>query len=279
MKQLLPAVGLGLTLSLWPAAPAADGPPPIERARAERDRIRALVEAGALPRNALEQAELRLAEAADEAVLHRTLYGVLRLEELTERQAGDMVGAAERLVERARQRLDHLRRLAEEGAVPATSLQAPSEELARRRQTLELALERARLLEQLAAIAQAEAELASAGEEDWPGAAGLVSRFAGRGVLPASQMDYIRRAFERQFRRPLPVSASGATALHRALGFDHRGRVDVALHPDQPEGRWLLELLERLGVPYYAFRSSVPGSSTGAHIHLGPPSPRLGTGD
>lgn len=278
MKQLRRLACLGLGLSLWSIAAASDGTV-LEKARAERDRIRSLVDAGALPRNALDEAERRLEEAADEAVLDRTLYGALALEELTESQAEDMVGAAERLLERARQRLDRLRRLAQEGAVPATSLEGVSEELARRRQTLELALERARLLKEIAAFAQAEAELGSAGEEALPGRARLVSRFEGRGVLPASQMEYIRRAFEREFRRPLPVSASGATAVHRALGFDHRGRVDVALHPDQPEGQWLIALLERLGVPYYAFRSSVPGRSTGAHIHLGPPSTRLGTGD
>ncbi len=278
MKLFLRLACLGLGLSLWSMAAASEGTV-LEKARAERDRIRALVEAGALPRNALEEAERHLEEAADEAVLDRTLYGSLALEELTESQAEEMVAAAERLLERARQRLERLRRLVEEGAVPATSLERPWEELARRRQTLDLALERARLLQELAAIAQAEAELASAEEEASPGRAGLVSRFEGRGVLPASQMEYIRRAFEREFKRPLPVSAAGATAVHRALGFDHRGRVDVALHPDQPEGRWLIGLLEQLGVPYYAFRSSVPGRSTGAHIHLGPPSTRLGTGD
>lgn len=278
MNQFLPVACFGLALSLWPIAHASDGTA-LEKARAQRDRVRALVEAGALPRNALDEAERHLEEAADEVVLDRTLYGPLALEDLTEGQAEEMVAAAERLLERAQQRLDRLRRLVEEGAVPATSLERPLEELARRRQTLDLALERARLLKDLAAFAQAEAELASAEEEGSPARAGLLSRFEGRGVLPVSQMEYIRRAFEREFKRPLPVSASGATALHRALGFDHRGRVDIALHPDQPEGRWLLTLLERLGVPYYAFRGSVPGRSTGAHIHLGPPSTRLGTGD
>ena len=261
------------------AVAQASGNAALESARAEQERVRALVEAGALPRNALREAERRLEEAADEAMLGRTLYGSLELEELTEAQAEEMLGAAERLLERARERLDRLRRLAEEGALPVRSLEGASEELARRRTTLELARERAGLLKELVTMAQAEAVLAAAEEEGSAGYAEPVSRFEGRGVSAAPQMEHIRRAFERRFNRPLPVSANGDTAVHRALGFDHRGRVDVALHPDQPEGRWLLDLLERLGVPYYAFRNSVPGRSTGAHIHLGPPSTRLGTGD
>jgi hypothetical protein len=63
--------------------------------------------------------------------------------------------------------------------------------------------------------------------------------------------------------------------VHRSLGFDHRDRVDVALNPDQTEGRWLMSLLDRLSVPYIAFRHAVAGRATGAHIHIGLPSPRL----
>ena len=54
------------------------------------------------------------------------------------------------------------------------------------------------------------------------------------------------------------------------MGFDHRDRVDVALHPDENEGIFLITLLENWGIPYIAFRSAVPGQATGAHIHIGP---------
>jgi hypothetical protein len=77
-------------------------------------------------------------------------------------------------------------------------------------------------------------------------------------------------AFEKHFGKPLPVSALGETAVHRALGFDHRGRVDVALHPDLPEGIWLREFLRENHIPFFAFRQAVPGRATGAHIHIGP---------
>jgi len=73
----------------------------------------------------------------------------------------------------------------------------------------------------------------------------------------------------------LPVSADGETAVHQAMGFDHRNRVDVALFPDTAEGKWLRHYLEASSIPYYAFRSLVVGKATAAHIHIGPPSTRL----
>jgi hypothetical protein len=184
-----------------------------------------------------------------------------------------MVAAAERLVARQQQELERVRRLAAEGALAAGAAAPLEEELERRRETLELARQRARLFEELAEMARAEEALAAQREEDeWP------SSFEG-GPAPESQLTAIERSFEREFGRPLPISARGETAVHRALGFDHRGRVDVALHPDQREGRWLLSLLERWQVPHFAFRSPVAGKSTGAHIHIGPPSGRFKASD
>jgi hypothetical protein len=58
------------------------------------------------------------------------------------------------------------------------------------------------------------------------------------------------------------------------LHFDHRNAIDVALHPDSKEGRSLLEYLRQAGIPFIAFRNAVPGAATGAHIHIGKPSPR-----
>jgi hypothetical protein len=75
----------------------------------------------------------------------------------------------------------------------------------------------------------------------------------------------------------LPVSAFGQTALHDRMGFDHRNALDVAVHPDSPEGRALMQYLLDAGIPFMAWRGAVPGSSTGAHIHVGQPSPRIAT--
>ncbi len=57
--------------------------------------------------------------------------------------------------------------------------------------------------------------------------------------------------------------------MHRALGFDHRGRVDVAVVPSAPEGIWLRQYLQSRKIPYYAFSRAIPGKATAAHIHIG----------
>lgn len=85
----------------------------------------------------------------------------------------------------------------------------------------------------------------------------------------------VERFFAARFGRPLPVSALGQTPLHARLGFDHRNALDVAVHPDTDEGQTLTAWLQGRGVPFIAFRSLVPGSATGAHVHIGEPSPRL----
>jgi hypothetical protein len=102
----------------------------------------------------------------------------------------------------------------------------------------------------------------------------LLIRFNGGGGWSLAEAPKIERLFAEKFGRPLLVSAYGQSPAHDRLRFDHRGAIDIALHPDSSEGRWLLSFLRQLRVPFIAFRGSVPGASTGAHIHIGPPSPR-----
>lgn len=88
----------------------------------------------------------------------------------------------------------------------------------------------------------------------------------------APQLD---SAFERAFGRRLPISAFGQTDVHKRIGLDHRDAIDVAVHPDSPEGQWLMKHLRAEGIPFIGVREAIPGSSTGAHVHVGPASPRL----
>jgi hypothetical protein len=103
-----------------------------------------------------------------------------------------------------------------------------------------------------------------------------VAEYRGAGAWSLGRVASLERFFAERFGRPLPVSALGQTSTHDRLGFDHRNAVDVALHPDSVEGRALLDHLRGLNVPFLAFRGPLPGVSTGAHVHVGTPSPRVG---
>jgi hypothetical protein len=100
-------------------------------------------------------------------------------------------------------------------------------------------------------------------------------RYAGASPWSAAVTARLRQFFVERFGRPLPLSAAGQTALHDRLGFDHRNAIDVAVHPDSLEGQAMMAWLRAQGVSFLAFRGRVGGASTGAHIHVGDPSPRL----
>ncbi|HYP28906.1 MAG TPA: hypothetical protein VE262_19490 [Blastocatellia bacterium] len=85
----------------------------------------------------------------------------------------------------------------------------------------------------------------------------------------------VQSYFISSFGRQLPISAYGQTAVHDRMGFDHSNSIDVAVHPDSAEGRMLMNYLRGAGIPFIAFRQAVPGSATGAHIHVGNPSRRI----
>lgn len=204
-----------------------------------------------------------------------------------ERARGDLVTAAEayraaleRLipfrdaaVRRAATALETRRRLLASGAV------------ARR----EVELADAALAEAQARLASTERELADADRvvaeavaaESLPPAPtaaatpppGLVQHL-GTAAWSLARVDSIQRFFAERFGRALPISALGQTAVHDRLGFDHRNALDVAVHPDSAEGRALIAWLRRQGVSFLAFRGPVRGTATGAHVHIGEPSPR-----
>ncbi|MBM4260742.1 MAG: hypothetical protein FJ145_04780 [Deltaproteobacteria bacterium] len=98
-------------------------------------------------------------------------------------------------------------------------------------------------------------------------------RFNGTALWSIADSHKIEAFFTQTFGRGLPISAFGQTPTHDRLRFDHRNAMDVALHPDSAEGQSLLSYLRRSGIPFIAFRNAIAGSSTGAHIHIGHPSP------
>ncbi len=257
-----------------PSQPAA-----VERAQIEAEKVRVLVEAGALPRARLEQVERDLDDARDDDVLRHALYELASVDELTEEQIRDMGAAAERRVARQGEKLEQAKRLVEAGVSPRTSLTPLLAELDSRRKTMDLAVSRANFFRELTEMVKREQVFEANLEAEPETAPRTAERFEGSGAFRLAQLRTITAAFEKEFHFSLPVSARGMTQLHKRLGFDHRERADVSLRPDQPEGVWLRRYLEALKIPYIAFRGFIAGVSTAPHIHIGPPSGRLRIAD
>lgn len=239
----------------------------LDAARAELAKVQTLVEAGVLPRVRLAKAEEAVADAQDAAILRKTAYG----QDLTTDQVDEMLVAAGRRLDRRQKVLDDARRLVQAGVAAEPSLQSFVDDVERERQECDVADARAKLVRELSDMASVEETLAAETPDPADGD-------AGDGAFVYATYARVEVAFEEHFGKPMPVSAIGETAVHRALGFDHRGRVDVAIHPDQPEGVWLIEYLKSNRIPFYAFRQAVKGKATGAHIHIGPTSTKLASG-
>jgi hypothetical protein len=95
------------------------------------------------------------------------------------------------------------------------------------------------------------------------------------GSWSLANLSNVQQFFSKTFGKALPISTIGQSATHNRMGWNHRDSVDVGLHPDSAEGRALMAHLQSSGIPFLAFRSAVPGVSTGPHIHIGAPSSRL----
>ncbi len=288
MRQLLGVfLSIGVLAAFGqstPDSPETTANKRVAAAQQELEKITQLVQAGAVSKLRLEQAQQDLADVQDDAILARTLYGELPVEKLDDKLVDDMVAAAERRVERQQTRVEAMRKLVNEGITAQSSLASPEQELALRRMNLDLAHSRAHLMNELAALAKIQKsseEIQQAQAADYrdmfaPG----MEHYEGSGTFQQSRdLKPLAAAFQKKFEHPLPISAAGETDLHRALGFDHSGRVDVAINPSDPEGIWLRRYLKSRKIPYYAFTRALPGRATAAHIHIGPGSTRLHNAD
>jgi hypothetical protein len=100
------------------------------------------------------------------------------------------------------------------------------------------------------------------------------TRFTGAPGWVLSEAWKVQRFFSDTFKKQLPIAVFGQGAIHERWRLDHRNAMDISLHPDSVEGQALLNFLQKNGVPYLAFRSAIPGTATGPHIHIGRPSHR-----
>ena len=249
-------------LVVLPAVVWANDPPP---ASPEQERLSALVKEGVLPRNAIREA----AEEQERVRLDGVVRDTLVARELTVQQIPEMMRAVTTLRDLSRADLTRARELAEAGVLPLQQLEKTKDAADFAERRLELAEKRASLVRELATMAHAEDLVDELKEEE------LAFAYVSESEEWRENLYTIDAAFFAEFGRALPISADGATALHRSLGYDHTGRADVALHPDDPEGLFLIDLLYAWDIPFIAFRSSVPGQSTGPHIHVGPRSERI----
>ncbi len=241
----------------------------------EIKRLEELVAAGAIAPARLAEAKNNLADTNDSAILDKSLYGRVSLEDFTEEQAAEMVAAATRRLDRQQERVARQQRLIENGVMARSELEPALAELDARKAAVVAANARARLLQELVEMANAEQAVVTMSPSSVAGPAPMVERFQGAGKFDDTDMKRVVLEFEKEFSKPMPVSARGETAVHRALGFDHRGRIDVAVNPDSREGQWIRHFLAVNKIPYIAFRRMIAGQATAPHIHIGPPSPRL----
>lgn len=180
-------------------------------------------------------------------------------------------------VKRATELLEKRKRLFEAGIIAKRELDASNVALAEAQSKVEDTRKRLSEADNLIVEANALDQLAKLPPAP-PGAytSNLrMIRYLGPSHWSLSNVGSVEGYFRAQFGKALPISAIGQSATHDRLGFDHRESVDVALHPDSAEGEALMAYLRSQGIPFIAFRSAVPGSATGAHIHIGRPSHRI----
>jgi hypothetical protein len=239
-----------------PAPPVPKNEPAhgeIEHAEARLALAKEAYVAGAIAKRDLDAAQRILDEAQERYARLRENSG-----QLTPAIAAEEVTKAEARLQDSQQKLDYLKAMDSTGSVARRDLEQARDTVKESAEYLALARTRQEELVHEWELLQKVKEWEERG-----------------GQFDEAVFEKVSTAFEKQWGHPLPVSALGMTHTHEMLNFDHTGRVDVALSPDGPEGVWLIEQLTLHDVPFIVFRSAVPGKATGAHIHLGLPSPRL----
>ena len=226
--------------------------------------------------------------------LARARAALVESAEDVKKNTRELIALREKQLAAAEQKHEQLRQLAAEGLMARVKVDESADALAEMRASVEVLRRQIddsdRVIAEVAAMAEAEklakieAERAAKQRTTQSrllrqtiyGTNALIIRHTGTSYWTAANISGVQSFFAASFGRPLPVSAHGQTATHTRLGFDHSRGVDVALHPDSAEGRALIGYLQANGITFIAFRAAVPGSATGAHIHIGPPSGRIG---
>ena len=183
-------------------------------------------------------------------------------------------------MKKAEEKLEQSKKLLAEGLIPKTQLEEYERALAVAKQKVaETNRSMTSADEQVAAVlveAEANEQIA---KNLRLAKQGLVrtsafTRYTGAGGWNLGDSWKVQRFFYDTFNKQLPIAVFGQGPIHDRWRLDHHNAMDIQLHPDGVEGRALLEFLQKNGIPYLAFRSAIPGTATGPHIHIGRPSHR-----
>jgi uncharacterized protein YaiL (DUF2058 family) len=212
---------------------------------------------------------------------------LIRLREEFVKATNDYKASLEKLlaiyegnVKKAEDKLELSKKLLAEGLIPKTqveenerALAAEKEKVAQTRRQMTNADEQiAGVLVETQAEEQLSKNLRLARQSLVRTAA--FTRFNGGSGWNLNDAGKIQKFFSDTFNKPLPIAVFGQGAIHDRWRLDHHNAMDIQLHPDGVEGRALLNFLQKNGIPYSAFRSAIPGTATGPHIHIGRPSHR-----
>lgn len=229
-----------------------------------------------------------VSEAPAAEALSRARAALVESTEHTKASTSELLKLKEAEVAREAEKLEEFRQLYLEGIVSRKQMEEKVAALADARGRLEALrqqiAESERLIAEIEAAEEAAEELAKsqsalarqtrAAAARYRASGGLI-RYTGRMGFSPAYLGDVQAFFTASFGRPLPLSAVGQTATHNQMGYDHSHAVDVPVHPDSAEGRALISYLQSRGISFLAFRSAIPGASTGPHIHIGRPSGRL----
>jgi hypothetical protein len=214
----------------------------------------------------------RSADAVADERDRELVRSLIESKDLNEEQANSLVRAAGRRYMRRKLSFAEAR---QSGKATTSELDALRVNLEASRRVCDVAESLERHARELTVMARADFEMESQLSTLTPSMLGLVERYNGSSTFTAADLREMEQSFFKQFGKILPVSTRGDSAVHRALGFDHRGRFDLAVSPSQPEGIWARRYLIGKNFSFFAFRTAVPGMATGAHIHIGPGSARV----
>ncbi|HEX8140995.1 MAG TPA: hypothetical protein VF553_00245 [Pyrinomonadaceae bacterium] len=225
-----------------------------------------------------------VARAGEQETLRSDHAALVKATETYKSSLRDLMALRENRVAQATEELARVKELYRDGLISRVEFEKSEAALVELKGQVEEVRQKLKAADQMLAEALVETEAVAASSSVVAATIRSSSvkrvayiRYVGSGNWDISEAAKIESFFVGRFGRALPVSAYGQSELHNRWGYDHRNAIDVALHPDSPEGKSLISYLSSQRIPFIAFREAVPGSATGPHIHIGRPSSKTST--